>query len=115
MNMPVSTYARLEPRTTNNPSEFFDRARVDQWPGYLSSPRLANARYGAALQQYRSRHDNALAIAILEGVLDEREIPRYGAMMTGNEQVMAKLAASTKNEQERERRQREWLRKNGIE
>jgi creatinine amidohydrolase len=108
-------YVRLEPRTTNNPNEFFARARVDQWPGYLSSPRLAAARYGAALQQYRSKHDNALAIAILEGVLDEREIPRYGKLMTGDAQMMAELAASTKNEQERERRQREWLRKNGIE
>lgn len=108
-------YARLEPRTTNNPDEFFERARADQWPGYLSSPRLASAKYGAALQQHRSRHDNALAIAILTGVLAERDIPRYGAIMTGDKQIMAALAASTKNEQERERRQRQWLRRNGIE
>jgi creatinine amidohydrolase/Fe(II)-dependent formamide hydrolase-like protein len=108
-------YVRLEPRTANNPSEFFDRARVDRWPGYLSSPRLASAKHGAALQQYRSKHDNALAIAILEGVLDERQIPRYGTVMTGNKQMMTELAASAKNEQERERRQRDWLRKHGIE
>jgi creatinine amidohydrolase/Fe(II)-dependent formamide hydrolase-like protein len=63
-------YAQLEPRTTNNPDEFFARARVDRWPGYLSSPRLANAHYGALLQQYRSAHDNALALAILQGVLE---------------------------------------------
>jgi hypothetical protein len=108
-------YARLEPRTTNNPEQFFARARVEGWPGYLSSPRLANARSGAVLQQYRSTHDNALALAILEGVLDEREIPRYSAMMTGNAQMMAELKASAKNEEERARRQQEWLRKNGLE
>lgn len=111
----ASAYVRLEPRTTNNPKEFFDRARVDNWPGYLSSPRLASARHGAVLQQYRSMHDNAFALAILEGILDERDIPRYSALMTGDKQIMSELAASTKNELERERRQREWMRKNGIE
>jgi hypothetical protein len=33
--------AQLQPRTTNNPREFFERARVSDWPGYLSSPRVA--------------------------------------------------------------------------
>jgi creatinine amidohydrolase/Fe(II)-dependent formamide hydrolase-like protein len=108
-------YAGLEPRTVNDPGQFFERARVDGWPGYLSSPRLATARHGAVLQQYRSVHDNALALAILEGVLDERAIPRYSAMMTGDEQMMAALSASTRNEAERARRQQEWLRKNGLE
>jgi creatinine amidohydrolase/Fe(II)-dependent formamide hydrolase-like protein len=109
------SYAQLEPRTTNNPDEFFARARVARWPGYLSSPRLANARAGALLQQYRSAHDNALALAILQGVLEERDIPRYSAMMTGNKQLMAELARSEKNERDRAERQREWMRKNGIE
>jgi hypothetical protein len=36
-------------------------------------------------------------------------------MMTGNKQVTDALAASTRNELERERRQREWMRKKGIE
>lgn len=107
-------YSRLKPQTTNNPIEFFTRARAENWPGYLSSPRLANANYGARLQQYRSDHDNALALAILDGVLDERDIPRYAKIMTGDKQMMAELADSTKNELERERRQREWMRKKGI-
>lgn len=108
-------YGQLEPRTTNNPVEFFRQARVDGWPGYLSSPRLANARHGGILQQHRSMRDNALALAILDGTLDERAIPRYSAIMTGNEQMMAELSASAKNERDRERRQREWLQKNAIE
>lgn len=108
-------YSRLEPRTTNNPVEFFSVARADNWLGYLSSPRLATAAHGARLQQYRSTRDNALALALLDGTLDERNIPRYSAVMTGDKQMMAELSASAKNELERERRQREWMRKKGIE
>ncbi len=107
-------YSRLAPQTTNNPVEFFKVARNENWLGYLSSPRLANAHHGARLQQYRSAHDNALALAILDGTLDERNVPRYSRVMTGDKQVMAELAGSTKNELERERRQREWMRKKGI-
>lgn len=108
-------YSRLEPRTANNPAEFFKVARAENWPGYLSSPRLASANHGARLQQYRSARDNALALAILDGTLAESDIPRYSSMMTGNKQMMAELAASTRNEADRERRQREWMRKKGIE
>lgn len=108
-------YSRLEPRTTNNPAEFFKAARTGQWPGYLSSPRLAKASYGARLQQYSSAVGNALALAILDGVLDEREVPRYADIMIGNKQITSELGGSTRNELERERRQREWMRKKGIE
>lgn len=109
------SYIRLGPQTVDSPRQLFEVARDRGWPGYLSSPRLAKASYGAALQQYRSVRDNALALAILDGVLEERDIPRSGAIMTGNKEMMAELADSTKNELERERRQREWLRKNGLE
>lgn len=77
--------------------------------------RLASASHGARLQQYPAAQDNALAIAILEGVLDERGIPRYSKRMTGDKQLMAELAASDRNESERERRQRDWMKKKGIE
>ena len=94
--------------------EFFNVARTAGWPGYLSSPRVANANYGALSQQYRSQRDNALAIALLDGKLEERDIPRYSKMMTGNKQMMAELAASERNEFARERKQREWMKKKGI-
>lgn len=108
-------YSKLPSQTIINPPEFFKIARAENWLGYLSSPRLANANYGARLQQYRSARDNALALAILDGILDEREIPRYSNIMTGDKQIMTELAASTKNELERERRQREWMKKKGVE
>jgi creatinine amidohydrolase/Fe(II)-dependent formamide hydrolase-like protein len=108
-------YRRLPPQTTNNPVEFFNVARLVGWRGYLSSPRLAKANFGALSQRYRSKRDNALALAILDGKLDERDIPRYSQTMTGDKQLMAALAASTKNEQDREHKQREWMRRKGIE
>lgn len=108
-------YKQLPPLTTNDPVEFFKVARAGGWPGYLSSPRLANATYGARSQKYRSAIDNALALAILDGKLDERDVPRYGNRMTADKQIAAALAPSDKNEAERERKQREWLRKKGVE
>lgn len=107
-------YSRLAPQTTNNPVEFFKVARTENWLGYLSSPRLSSANHGAKLQQYRSARDNALALAILDSTLDERNVLRLSSVMTGNKQIMAELAASTRNELERERRQREWMRKKGV-
>jgi hypothetical protein len=108
-------YKSLPPQTTNNLSEFVGLARADGWRGYLSSPRLADAGRGARLQKYRSARDNALALAILDGVLDEQDIPRYSKRITGDKQLMAELAASGRDESERERKQREWMRKKGIE
>ncbi len=105
---------RLLPQTTNNPLEFFTVARAENWPGYLSSPRLANASYGARLQKYRSARDNALALAILDGRLEERDIPRYGKKMTDNKGFVSALAEADQNELDRERRQREWLVKKGL-
>ena len=107
-------YKQLRPQTTNDFVEFFRIARLAGWPGYLSSPRVANANYGALAQQYRSQRDNALALAILDGKLDERDIPRYSKIMTGNKQLRTELSASDRNELERERKQREWMKKRGI-
>lgn len=109
-----SGYKALEPLTAGDPSEFFKRARAPEWPGYLSSPRLASATYGARLQQYRSARDNALALAILDGTLDERDVPRHSKIMIGNDQIMTALEGSTRDEAQRERRQREWMQKQGI-
>jgi len=111
----LACYSRLAPQTTNNPFEFFKVARRESWLGYLSSPRLANANYGAQLQHYRSKRDNALALAILDGTLDERDIPRFSGLLTGCKEIVGELSDSAKNELARERKQREWMRTRGIE
>ena len=106
--------SQLPPQTTNNPEEFFKVARVEGWRGYLSSPRLASASYGASLQEYRSARDNALALAILDGRVDEHDIPRYSQTMTNNKEIVFALTEAHQNEANRERKQREWMARMGI-
>jgi hypothetical protein len=76
---------------------------------------LATANYGAQLQQYRSAVDSALAIAILQGHLDEREIPRYADSMLKDKTIATELAGASKYDSEVEQKQREWMKKKGIE
>lgn len=69
----------------------------------MGSPRLANAYRGAQLQQYRAALANALPLAIMDGLLDERDIPRYANFMLGDKTVVTALEGSTKYEVEVER------------
>ncbi len=100
-------YRTLPPVAANNPVELFKVAKVPNWLGYIGSPRLATAAYGARLQQYRAARANALAIAILDGLLDEREIPRYANFMLSNITVAKELEGSSRYETEVDRKQRE--------
>jgi hypothetical protein len=92
----------------NTREEPFKVARTEGWRGYLGSPRLARASDGARPHEYRSARDNALALAILEGRIGEREVPRYSQKMTAKEIVSA-LAAANQNDVNRERKQPEWM------
>lgn len=107
-------YRTLAPFTANNLTELFQTAKAPNWRGYIGSPRLATANYGAQLQQYRAAWNNALAIAILDG-FDEREIPRYANIMLNDKTVVRELEGSTRYEADIERKQQEWMMKKGIE
>jgi creatinine amidohydrolase/Fe(II)-dependent formamide hydrolase-like protein len=107
-------FKTLAPLITNNPQQFFAAARAANWPGYLSSPRLATAYYGAALQADRAGYNNRLALALLDRTLNERDIPRYSRFMISNEAILKELTLSEKNDRERTRKQEDWLRKNQI-
>jgi creatinine amidohydrolase len=109
------SYRTLPPYAANIPVELFQVARAPNWLGNIGSPRLATAAYGARSQQYRTALANALAIAILDGLLDEREIPRYANFMLSNRTVAKELEGSSKHEAEVERKQREWMKKKRIE
>lgn len=108
-------YRTLPPFAANNPVELFQVAKAPNWLGYIGSPRLATAAYGARLQQYRTAWTNALAIAILDGLLEEREIPRYANFMLADKTVAQELEGASKHDAEVERKQREWLKKKRIE
>ena len=108
-------YRTLPPFAANSPTDLFRVSKAPNWPGYIGSPRLATASYGAQLQQNRSARDNALAIAILDGLLEEREIPRYANFMLGDKTVAQGLEGASKYDAEVGRKQREWMKKKGIE
>ncbi len=108
-------YKQLAPLTVNSGAEQFRFARAEGWPGYLGSPRAASANYGARRQLWRARLVNALALAIIDGALDDRDIPRYSKKMTGNKDFMREMAGSDKYEAVVERKQREWMKRKGIE
>lgn len=108
------SYRTLPPFAANNLVELFQIARAPNWLGYIGSPRLATATYGARWQQHSAMQNSALAIAILDG-LDEREVPRYADFMLNNRTVAKELEGSSGYEAEVERKQREWMKKKGIE
>ncbi len=106
-------FRSLQPFAANSLPELFRTAQASNWQGYIGSPRLATAAYGAQLEQHRAMFNIALVNAILDGY-DERELPRYGTFMTGDKMVVQALASSTKYEAETARKQSEWMRKKGI-
>jgi creatinine amidohydrolase len=108
-------YRTLAPFTANNSTELFRLGKAANWPGYIGSPRRATASDGAQLQQYRAAQDSALALAILDGTLDEREIPRYSSMMLADKTVAKELEGASRHDAEIERKQRAWREKKGIE
>jgi creatinine amidohydrolase len=108
-------YRTLQPFPANNPTELFQVGKSSNWKGYIGSPRLATANFGARLEQYRSAQDNALAIAILDGSLDEREIPRYSKIMLADKTVAKALEGASRHDEQIERQQRTWREKKGIE
>jgi creatinine amidohydrolase len=107
-------YRTLAPFAANNSAELFRVGKAANWLGYIGSPRRATASDGAQLQQYRSAQDNALALAILDGSLDEREIPRYFNIMLADKTVVKGLEGASQHDAEIERKQRAWREKKGI-
>ena len=109
-----SSYLKLPSLTANHPGDFMQFGQPG-WAGYLGSPRLATAKAGKQLQEYRAIRDAALTFAIIDGRLDERDVPRY-ATITIAAAAAAKLPdLVAKNEQAIAQKQNEWLKTKGIE
>jgi creatinine amidohydrolase/Fe(II)-dependent formamide hydrolase-like protein len=110
--VPLS-YLTAKPFTANNPSEAVRLARSGNWLGYLGSPRLATAAYGALKMRSDANEFNRLALAILDG-LDERTITRVSDVAFKNKDVAEIEAGTSKHYAGIERRQTEWMKKKGI-
>jgi len=107
-------YSKLPPLTVNNPGDFPQFGQPN-WPGYVGSPRIAKATYGERLQQYRATRDAALTLAIIDGLLDERDVPRYATTMLAMAAAAKASDRSGKNEQAIAQKQLEWMKSKGIE
>jgi|RhiMethySRZTD1v2_1073278.scaffolds.fasta_scaffold122748_2 creatinine amidohydrolase len=88
-------------------------AKANDWAGYWGSPRLATAAAGAASLKRLSSRLVDLALQILDG-FDYSQMKRLGDEITPAEpSVVGKTF--TQHNQEIDTREREWLKKNGIE
>jgi hypothetical protein len=108
-------YKLLTPLTVSSPPVQSKIAAAADWPGYLGSPRLGNASFGSRRMRWRAARDSAVVWAIIDGVLDERDMLRFPKSVFDDKDLVKNLEGVIKDEAERARKQREWLRKRGIE
>jgi creatinine amidohydrolase/Fe(II)-dependent formamide hydrolase-like protein len=109
-----SSYGKLPSLTANQPGDLFQFGQPN-WAGYIGSPRLATARSGEQLQQYRASRDAALTLAIVDGRLDERNVPRYANAMMAMASAAKLPDLAGKNEQAIAQKQINWMKTKGIE
>ena len=107
-------YSKLPPLTLNHPGELAQFAQPN-WSGYVGSPRVAKAAYGERLQRYRVTRDGALISAIVDGRLDERDVPRFANMMIAAAAAAKLPDMAGKNELAITQKQRDWMKSKGIE
>jgi len=86
-------------------------AAGNTWTGYFGAPRYASPELGRRLLEALIDEVVAIAMRILDGGLDDRQIPRYTAI-TKQPDAAALAAANAKRDAEIEKRQRQWLAKN---
>ncbi len=107
------SYLTAKPFTANNPLEAVRLAKANDWLGYIGSPRLATAAYGAQAMRRNANEYNRLALAILDG-LDERTVTRLSDVAFKDKTVAEVEAGTAKHYAEIERKQSEWMKKKGI-
>jgi creatinine amidohydrolase/Fe(II)-dependent formamide hydrolase-like protein len=101
------------PLGADTPAQAVAIARRAQWPGYIGSPRLADAAYGAHQMRTRSEQYVRTALALLDGA-DPHSLPRLSAVAFGNPDVSAVEASTLQHERALEQQQNEWMARKGI-
>lgn len=72
-------YVQAAPHTANSPAEAVAAAKADGWEGFIGSPRLASAAFGAQEMRQRAATHDAVALSVLDG-RDPHTIPRLSEM-----------------------------------
>lgn len=106
-------YKNAPPFTAHSMLGLVQIAKADSWPGYFGSPRLASASRGEQIYARNSSQSIELALGILDG-LDERTIARFADESLADPGEYAVAKGSMKRDEAIEKRQRAWLRKNGL-
>ena len=107
-------YTTAPPHAGRTMDDLIQIAKAEHWPGYFGSPRLASAAFGAQVWKMTSSLFVELALKILDG-FDYRQIKRLGDVTKTVPANMAIDKAALEHEQQVERKQREWLKKMGLE
>ena len=96
--------------TGATPKESVDVARRADWPGYLGSPRQANAGLGEKIWNSFSAAASAHMLKILDGA-DPAQFPRYEHLLRKNPVFQEWITTGEARDRERQQRQQEWLAK----
>ena len=107
-----STVAKAPSVTGKDFPDLMRIAGAEGWAGYFGAPRHASAELGRRLLEARNREFISLALRILDG-LDERQVPRYVAMVWKAPGIATVMDASAKRDAAVEERQQQWLSKSG--
>ena len=103
-------YAQATPHTANSPAEAVAVAKADGWEGFIGSPRLASAAFGAQEMRQRAATYNAAALSILDGS-DPRSIPRLSEMAMKSPDIRRVETATQNYYDDIARKQQAWLQK----
>ena len=87
-----------------------EAAKAADWPGYLGSPRLANAELGGRIWRGLSGAALTHSLQILDGA-DPTKLPRFADYMQRNDHFAAWIRAAEARDAELEAKQRAWLEK----
>jgi creatinine amidohydrolase len=97
------------PVTATSPADLGRLGRAPDWPGYFGSPRLASAARGVRVFEACAGNAVGAALKILDG-LDHGSLPRYADRVGADPAAENSLAY----ERQVEAKQKNWLRKKGL-
>ena len=104
-----SAIRNAAPITGTSAEDLMRLGGIADWPGYFGSPRLASAARGARVFEACAESAVGTALKILDGV-DHRSLPRYADRLKPGSLTEKWLAY----EREVDAKQKNWLRKKGL-
>lgn len=99
--------------TGRNLGDLVRIAKVEGWPGYFGSPRLATAARGARMWRGYSARVVEYALKILDG-FDDRQLPRYADVMLSTLASVGMDKVVLEHEEKIEKKQSDWLEKRKV-